>query len=197
MKTFGDEFWSDRYKNSNIGWDLGGISRPIKEYVEQLEKKSIAILIPGCGNAHEAAHLLSIGFSNVTLIDISEVLIDELKVKFSQEIYEGRCRLIHGNFFDISGTYDLVLEQTFFCALNPSLRGRYVEKMAEIIKPTGKLAGLLFDMDKPDGPPFGGHLPEYQLLFKPYFNFKTFEACHNSIVQRAGNEFFMVLVRKD
>jgi SAM-dependent methyltransferase len=197
MKKLDDEFWSDQYKNNTIGWDVGGVSRPIKEYVEQLEDKSIAILIPGCGNAYEAEHLLAIGFSNVTLIDISEVLVEELRVKFAKEIGEGRCQLIHGNFFDIMKTYDLVLEQTFFCALDPSLRDAYVKKMAEIVKPGGKLAGLLFDMDKPDGPPFGGRFPEYELLFKPSFNFKTFEFCHNSIAPRAGNEYFIILVRKN
>jgi hypothetical protein len=196
MKKLDDNFWSDRYNSNAIGWDVGEISTPIKEYVEQLEDKSISILIPGCGNAHEAAYLLSLDFAKITLIDISKVLVDELKLKFAKEITEGRCELIHGNFFDIQDTFDLVIEQTFFCAIDPLLRDEYVQKMAEILNLGGKLVGLLFDMDKPDGPPFGGRFPEYEKRFKPYFHFKIFEACHNSIASRSGNELFIVLVKK-
>jgi hypothetical protein len=37
------------------GWDLGWYL-PIKNYIDTLKDKDIAILIPGCGNTYEAAY---------------------------------------------------------------------------------------------------------------------------------------------
>ena len=45
------DFWNNKYINSKTGWDVGEITKPLKEYFDQLENKKVKILIPGCGNA--------------------------------------------------------------------------------------------------------------------------------------------------
>ena len=50
-------FWDTQYKEGNTGWDVGSITTPLKAYFEQLTDKSLAILIPGAGNAYEAEYL--------------------------------------------------------------------------------------------------------------------------------------------
>jgi len=62
-----------------MGWDIGYPSTPIKEYADQLTDKSIQILIPGAGNAYEAEYLWKQGFSNVHILDISEIPLKEFK----------------------------------------------------------------------------------------------------------------------
>ena len=57
--------------SQTAGWDIGYPSTPLKEYIDQLKDKSITILIPGCGNAYEAAYLFERGFKQVTLVDLS------------------------------------------------------------------------------------------------------------------------------
>ena len=57
--------WDDRYKNNDIGWDLGEVSTPLKTYFDQLENKELKILIPGGGNSYEAVYLFQQGFKNV------------------------------------------------------------------------------------------------------------------------------------
>lgn len=195
-KQLDDNFWSTRYKENTTGWDLGRVSPPIEAYVDQLTNKEISILIPGCGNSYEAEYILSKGFKKVTLVDISEVLVERLKVKFKTEIDSGRCEVIHANFFDLKGTFDLVIEQTFFCAIDPVLRPQYAQKMAELLKWGGKIAGVLFEMYKPEGPPFGGNTQEYLGYFKPLFDIKRMEPCYNSIAPRAGSELFVILQNK-
>ena len=64
----------------------------------------------------------------------------------------------------------MILEQTFFCAINPNLRAKYAEHMHTILNPQGKLVGLMFNTDFDGGPPFGGNTEEYFVYFKPYFN---------------------------
>ncbi|MBK7695410.1 MAG: hypothetical protein IPI30_14125 [Saprospiraceae bacterium] len=84
------------------------------------------------------------------------------------------------DFFKHNGSYDLILEQTFFCAIDPTLRKNYAEHCHKLLKPGGKLVGLLFNkiFDAP-GPPFGGTEKEYRVIFKELFNIHTMEPCRN------------------
>jgi methyl halide transferase len=183
-------YWDERYRQNETAWDMGQISPPLKTYFEQLKNKRISILIPGCGNSYEAAWLLEQGFLSITLIDISEVLVTSLQEKFQR--YIPPLNLITGDFFALTGQYDLIIEQTFFCALEPSQRKEYVEKMYSLLRPGGRLAGLLFDRDFTGGPPFGGSKEEYQQLLEKRFEIRTLEPCYNSIKPRAGTELFFI-----
>jgi hypothetical protein len=49
----------------------------------QVENKNVKILIPGCGNAHEAELLLEEGFKNITLLDIAPKACEIISKKFS------------------------------------------------------------------------------------------------------------------
>jgi methyl halide transferase len=100
------------------------------------------------------------------------------------------------DFFDLQGSFDLIVEQTFFCALDPSLRTRYVQKCRELLAPEGKLAGLLFDREFKGGPPFGGSALEYRELFSRELEIKTLDRCHNSVGPRAGHEIFIIARQK-
>ena len=186
------EYWSKRYAENDAIWDMGKVSPPLKEYIDQLTDKNIAVLIPGCGNAYEAEYLIMQGFTNVTLIDISELLVNELKKKFPSD----NPRIIFGDFFELNEQFDLIIEQTFFCALDPVLRNKYADKMHDLLSENGKLAGLLFDQDFDGGPPFGGSKEEYEDLFSPKFKIVMMEPCYNSIPRRAETELFFIMKRK-
>ena len=191
---FSAQFWNDRYESQQTGWDLKSPSTPLKEYIDQIENKNLKILIPGCGNAYEAEYLIEKGFTNITLIDISEVLVHSLQEKFQST---SEIHLVLGDFFDLKGTYDLVLEQTFFCALNPELRPNYAKKMQELLADNGSLVGVMFNRDFGNPyPPFGGSKEEYQELFKDYLKIVKMEDCYNSISPRAGSELFIHLKSK-
>lgn len=189
------KFWDNRYLSEDTGWDIGHVSTPIKGYIDQLEGKNISILLPGCGNAYEAAYLLENGFTNITLVDISPSLVQILRQKFAADEEKG-LKIICADFFEISGTFDLVIEQTFFCAIDPSLRKKYAGKMHSLLKYSGKLAGVFFNRNFDGGPPFGGNEKEYREIFSSKFNIQTMETCYNSISARAGTELFIVLSKK-
>ena len=183
-----EQFWSNKYESGSLGWDIGHESTPIKAYVDQLDHKDIQILIPGAGNAYEAEYLFNAGFQNVHVLDLSAYPLTNLKQRIPSFPSE---QLHQKNFFDFEGAFDLIIEQTFFCALEPSLRATYVEKMNELLKPGGKLVGLLFNIPlNIDRPPFGGDLNTYKELFESYFDIRILETAYNSIPQRAGNELF-------
>lgn len=188
------QFWDDKYLNLNTGWDLGEVSPPLKTYIDQLTDKNFRVLIPGCGNTYEADYLLQQGFSDITVIDIAPSLVEKLKEKYRNN---NRIKVVLADFFEFQGEYDLILEQTFFCAINPELRTKYKNMMLSLLSPTGKLVGLLFNKYfEKDGPPHGGTKESYEILFKNDFDFLVFEDCHNSFFKRQNTELFIILKKK-
>ncbi len=187
-------YWDNRYQYNKLGWDIGGVSPAIKSYMEQVVNKDLRILIPGAGNSYEAELLVQLGFQNIHVLDFAPSLIAKLNNKFSPF---KQVSIIQDDFFNHIGTYDLIIEQTFFCALTPNLRKAYVAKMKSILAPKGKLVGLWFDCSfSKEGPPFGGSMQAYEELFESDFTIHTFAPCYNSIPQRQGNEVFGILEKK-
>lgn len=187
-------YWDNRYVQAQTQWNVGEATRPLKIYFDQLEDKSLKVLIPGCGNAYEAEYLHLLGFENIYVADISALPLQE---------FADRCpgfptsHLLHVDFFDLSEKFDMIIEQTFFCALHPTLRDKYVKQCHHLLVPEGRLVGLLFDAElNKDQPPYGGSAEVYTDHFAPYFEFKTFERCYNSIDPRMNRELFINLIRK-
>ena len=195
MPELDKQYWNNRYLQNNTGWDIGYPSTPLKKYIDQLTDKSQSILIPGCGNSYEAEYLLQNGFTNIIVIDIAPFLTAELEKKLSDYLHK-QLTIITGDFFEFHNQYDLIIEQTFFCALGPSLRKKYVQQVSQLLKPGGKLVGVLFNREFEGGPPFGGSIGEYTGLFSEKFSIEIMESCYNSISPRAGSELFIKLKRK-
>ncbi len=188
-------FWNERWENQQTGWDIGYASTPIVTFMDSYPNKDARILIPGCGNAYEAAYLLEQGFTDLTLIDIAPKAIEQVRKRFKDE---PNIEIILGDFFEHEGKYDLMLEQTFFCALEPKLRPDYVKKAHSLLGDKGQIAGVLFGIEfEKQGPPFGGSAEEYKELFEPYFRLDRMEPCYNSIAPRNGSELFIKLERKN
>jgi len=191
MMFLDENYWTDRYRLGRTGWDIGFASPPILQYLDQIENKELALLIPGAGNAYEVEYAFNQGFQNVVLLDISPEPIQKFKERNTDFPAE---QMLVTDFFDHQGHYDLIIEQTFFCALEPQLRPHYVSKMKSLLKPGGKLVGVWFDREFDfKGPPFGGNRSEYLALFEPEFKIITAAPCFNSIPERLGSELFLIL----
>lgn len=188
------EYWENRYINQEIGWDVGEITTPLKTYIDQLENKNLRILIPGGGNSYEMEYLHQNGFENVFVIDIAKQPLENSKKRIGTIATQ---YFIHDDFFNLKDTFDLIIEQTFFCALDPILRAQYALKMKELLSENGKIIGLLFQFPLTEkGPPFGGNISEYKNLFEPFFKIKTLETAYNSIKPRENNELFFIFEKK-
>ncbi|MCE2712209.1 MAG: TPMT family class I SAM-dependent methyltransferase [Cryomorphaceae bacterium] len=186
------EYWQKRYVEGQTGWDVGTVSTPLKSYIDQLTDTQIKILIPGCGFGHEGKYLYEKGFRNVYLLDYSEHPISYLRSVLT-ELDE--THFMVEDFFSHVGRYDLILEQTMFCAIDPSLRTAYVEKVYDLLNTGGKLAGVLFNKQFEGGPPFGGSAQEYKTLFSMHFSNVSIQPCYNSIEPRLGNEVFIQAIK--
>ncbi|MBD3223627.1 MAG: methyltransferase domain-containing protein [Caldithrix sp.] len=194
---FGETFWTAHYEKQQTPWDMGYASPPLTAYVDRLADKNLYILIPGVGNGWEAEYLYHKGFSNVYIIDISPQPLRNLQRRIPDFPEE---RIIHQDFFEHNGQYDLILEQTFFCALHPGQRNDYVRKMRSLLNPNGRLVGVQFDFPldlSQEGPPFGGSREEYREKFSRHFDVKVLESCYNSHLARRDRELFIICEQKN
>ena len=189
------QFWQQRYEAGQTGWDLGAVSPPLKHIIDRINDKSLRVLIPGCGNGYEASYLMESGFTDVTVIDIASAPVERLKADLTEYIKAGNLNVLCDDFFEHSGQYDYVLEQTFFCAINPELRPHYAAKVHSLLANNGKVCGVLFNREFDGGPPFGGSVVEYEAYFRPLFRLVSFESCMLSITPRAGSEVFFEAVK--
>jgi methyl halide transferase len=204
-------YWKNRWQTGATGWDAGESTTPIREFVDYLVQqntdKNTRILIPGAGSGHEAVYFFRQGFRNITVCDWAEEAIEKLK-KQLPELPESQ--LIVGDFFDIKGIFDIIIEQTFFCAIDPILRPKYVQKCFDLLDTEGVqnheaiearqqngIFGVLFSQNfETAGPPFGGTKEEYIQYFDDQFDILKMEACRNSIKPRLGTELWVHFKKK-
>jgi thiopurine S-methyltransferase len=186
-------YWDKRYLEEKTGWDIGYANSIHVKYVVDNYPNDARILIPGAGSAYEAEHLWKKGFTNVYPCDFAP----EVKQRFLKRV-KGfpEDNYITGDFFELEEKFDVVLEQTFFCAIDTTLRTKYVKHMKSILNEGGKIFGVLFNMDKLDGPPFGGRPIEYKALFKDSFDILRMEESKESIPERMGNELIIEFLKK-
>ena len=101
--------------------------------------------------------------------------------------------------FDLDKKYqehfDVVLEYTCFCAIDPKNRINYIKMVHEILKNNGEFVCLLFPVDKKlsqGGPPFAIDLePTIELISKFLILIKR-EVSPLTIKPRIGSEEFLI-----
>lgn len=185
--------WEKRYATEDTPWDLKG---PTPEFMRLAEesffpRKGGRALVPGGGRGHDAIFLAQKGFE-VNLVDFAPSALEAALAEASRE--KVVVNAFRQDFFELSqsgyhqNSYDLFLEYTFFCAIDPSLRADYARAAASLLRPGGILLGLFFPLltDKA-GPPFQVSQEEIEKLFSPHFELR-FEDPRESIKPRAGRE---------
>lgn len=188
-----DTYWESRYRQSDFPWDLGHASRPLVDWLSQHARPDLRILIPGGGLGWELEWLWQKGFRALTQIDIAHYTAEAIVRR--NPLLAPHLRT--GDFFELEGAFDLIIEQTFFCALNPAQRPDYARHMAQLLAPGGLLAGVWFCFPLTEqGPPFGGSPEEYLGLLKPYFESVVWQPCTNSEPSREGKEIWLEVRKK-
>ena len=190
------EYWEKSYQSGDMGWDLGGPTPIFDDWI-QFQTDSLSICILGAGNGWDAINFAEKGH-NVTAVDFAESAIDNMHTSAQDKGVQ--INLIHSDIFDLcklfNHTFDIVLEYTCFCAIDPARRLDYVRMTNQILKPDGKIVAILFPIDKyinDVGPPFAIDLDSTISLFSKYFILDTKEIPSLSIERRNGREVFVIL----
>ena len=197
-KEYSRADWQDHYESNDLGWDLGQVAPPFVKLWEEEKLPVGKALVPGCGRGHEVIFLAENGFE-VTAIDFSKGAVTYLERALEERNLSGR--VLHQDFFGLDnshdGVYDLVLEQTFFCAIAPRQRQDYVRNVTRILKPGGMLVGLFYNTDKEGGPPYNTTREDIKVNFAKNFKIQELHKTTLSAEQRKDKEWLSILIKKD
>ena len=190
------EFWEKSYQEGNVKWDIGKPTPIFSKWAhDQIRKQTICVL--GAGNGWDAINLSKIGH-NVTAVDFSYSAINNMK-KAADEL-NVKINLLHENIFNLDkfyiNTFDIIIEYTCFCAIDPDQRNQYVEIVNSILKNNGKLVAIFFPLDRDvydGGPPFGVDFNQTIMSIKKYFSLVHKEFSKLSIKPRIGREVYVIL----
>jgi len=185
-------FWDQRYQAGKMSWDCGGVPCALAEFLKRHPTRGRA-LVPGCGSGYEIRAFHAAGW-NVLGLDFSRAAVARAR-KILGPVGE---RVHEGDFFTHPldpGSFDLIYERTFFCALPPAVWPAFAERMAELLKPGGLLCGFFFFGPEEEPPPYPISLVELGRLLGTAFEKKTDEPVEDSLPLYAGKERWQVWLR--
>lgn len=188
------QFWEDIYRADDAGWDLGGATPVFTQIAEEIDPGKLCIL--GSGRGYDAIMFAKKGF-DVTAVDFADSAIRAVNELTQKE--HVIVRTIKDDIFalkhKLSNTFDYIIEQTCFCAINPGRRKEYEYLVKSLLKPGGKLIGLWFPLDKTwedGGPPWGTTIEEVKVIFKNGWKIEKEQFPELSIPPRKGREKLIV-----
>ncbi len=185
-------FWERRYRAGNLAWDCGGVPGALTEFLAQHRDPGRA-LVPGCGSAYEIAALDAAGW-DARGLDFSPAAVDRAR----QILGPLANRVELGDFFAHplpAGSFDLIYERTFLCALPPATWPAYAARATELLRPGGWLCGFFFFGPEQEPPPFSIAPDELHRLLAGSFTRIADEPVRDSLPLYAGKERWQVWQR--
>ena len=192
------QFWEDIYLADDAGWDLGGVTPIFKFIGESISPGKLCIL--GCGRGYDAIMFAQKGF-DVTAVDFAPSAIQAVHELANEAgVF---VKTVETDIFslrtDFANTFEYIIEQTCFCAINPNRRKDYEKLVRQILEPAGKLIGLWFPLDKSvtdDGPPWGTTTDEVKALFINGWTVEREEFPNLSIEPRRNREKLIIFQKQ-
>ena len=178
-------FWNQRYASGETPWTLQTIPATLRSFVKKTRTRG-TVLIPGCGTDHEALRFFQAAGFEVTAIDVSPVAVAQTKNALRN--FDGK--IILGDFFkfDFRNRFDLIYERTFLCALHPQRWPQYARRVAQLLRPRGRLAGIFFYGNEPEPPPYPLSEARAAEIFGKYFRLVRDVKVSDSVPMFAGME---------
>ena len=180
-------YWDFLYRDDDASWELGRAAPPLVDLFTADPPTGRRALVPGCGRGHEARLLAGLG-ARVTAIDIAPAAIAAARACGPADAAIDYRVL---DLFDLSrtpGRFDLIVEHTCFCAIEPARREEYVDQVAAVLAPGGALVGLFYAHGRPGGPPFTVDADELRVRFGRRFAVQSLGVAAGSVLGRHGHE---------
>lgn len=194
------EYWEASYQSGEMGWDLHGHTPVFDDWINAYNKE-LSICVLGAGNGWDAINFATKGH-NVTAVDFAESAV--LNMNKLAELNGVKINPLQMDIFDLKKEYkdhfDIVLEYTCYCAIDPARRTDYIDVVSHILKPQGEFVALLFPLDKnmeDGGPPFAVDLESTIALFSNHLTLVKKEKSLLSISPRKEREIFVIFNKNE
>ena len=187
------EFWEKRFRENFTPWDAGRVPEVLVQFLKT-EPRAQRVLIPGCGSGYEVRAFAEAGFETLA-IDFAPTAVERARQNLGPLAH--LVRLADFFEFDPGAPFDLVYERAFLCALPRRLWPGYAPRVAELLRPTGRLAGFFYFDEGERGPPFGLKQGELQSLLRERFDLAADSAVGDSIPIFAGKERWQVWSQRE
>lgn len=187
--------WEDAWREGRTGWDAGGSPPALIELVESGTLPTGRALVPGAGAGYDVLTLASAERAVVGL-DLAPTAVERFTaLREERGVSETRARVEVADFFayEPDAPFDLMWDYTFLCAIDPSERRAWADRVDALLAPGGELVTLIFPAtEKPprgEGPPFALPPREVRALLEPRFTPFVFEPVSRSHPGREGMEW--------
>jgi len=185
------EFWEKRFREGFTPWDAGKIPAALEQFLKT-EPRNQRVLIPGCGSGYEVRAFAEAGLETLA-IDFAPAAVERAQRTLGPIAH--LVRLEDFFEFDFDRPFDLVYERAFLCSLPRPLRPRYLQRVIELLRPQGRIAGFFFFEDGERGPPFGLKVGELEMLLSDQFERIADAEVGDSIPIFAGKERWQIWSR--
>jgi len=185
-------FWSGIWRAGRDGWELARPAPPLARWVAAQRAPLGRALVVGCGRGHEARMLADAG-ADVIAVDLAAEAIAAARA------LGGLVDFRQVDLFDLPAArerFDLALEHTCFCAIDPARRAEYAGVMGQVVVSGGRLVGLFWQHGRAGGPPFSTTPDEVAVCFAPWFEIASSEIAPDSVASRAGQEWLTEMRRR-
>jgi SAM-dependent methyltransferase len=193
-------FWQTLYDGNDTPFDLRGPSAPFIDWLDAEKPRPGRAVVPGCGRGHDVLELARRGWDALG-IDFAPSAVRDATGNASRAGLIG-ARFLEADIFALGpehdAAYDLLFEQTCYCAIEPHRRDEYARIAARLVKARGWLAFVVYPVDgRAGGPPFNIGVEEVPLRFASAFELVQIGAPRRaSAPGRTGKELFALLRRK-
>lgn len=190
--------WGQRYRDENTPWDRGRAHGSLQSRLDSGElappREGATCFVPGCGRGHDALALAKAGWK-VTAMDVVPDLAGPLSEALGP--LGGQFRVGNALKPELEG-FDMMWEHTFLCAIGPYQRADWAKMAADVVRPGGTLAVLIFPGDKPvdlGGPPWGYDVPRLTAWLGDAYEFVGVEDVADEVEPRAWKQMFATFKR--
>ncbi len=185
--------WNARWLDANTPWDLQGVTPALIDWRRRHDVKGRRILVPGCGQGHDAHYLAKAG-ARVVAVDFAPEALAAARRAYPHSAVDWRT--MDATRMSFPTAFDRVWEHTCFCALDPSQRDAYLDRVHRALEPGGVYWGLVFSsVPKPDsGPPFSIEPAAFERLLARFFGSAVELELETprSIKTRRGSEIWFI-----
>ncbi|KFK37216.1 hypothetical protein AALP_AA4G228900 [Arabis alpina] len=161
--------WEKSWEEGATPWDLGKPTPIIVHLNETGSLPNGRALVPGCGTGYDVV-AMACPDRHVVGLDVSKTAVERSSKKFSSLPNAKYFSFLCEDFFtwELAEKFDLIVDYTFFCAFEPSVRPLWAQRTEKLLKPDGELITLMFPIEeRAGGPPYTVSVSDYEKVLIP------------------------------